>query len=77
MRRVDMQFANLELVGSDLHSRTRMPWGFSLELHKSDLQICRAYFQCRNLWSGRSAGIPAAPMWASRHYHAASWRIDR
>jgi hypothetical protein len=44
MRRVDMQFADLELVGSDLHTRTRMPWGFSIELHKSDLQICRAYF---------------------------------
>jgi hypothetical protein len=45
VRRVeDMQFADLELVGSDLHIRTRMPWGFSIELHKSDLQICGAYF---------------------------------
>ena len=38
-----MQFAGLELVGLDLLTRTRMPWGFNVELHKSYLQICWAY----------------------------------
>ena len=38
-----MQFARLELVGLDLLTRTRMPWGFNVELHKSYLQICWAY----------------------------------
>jgi len=43
-RRVNMQFAGLELVGLDLNIRTRMPWGFNVELLNSHLQICRAYF---------------------------------
>ena len=43
-RRVDMEFASLELIGLDLRTRIKMPWGFKLELHKSHFQICRAYF---------------------------------
>jgi Condensation domain len=42
--RVDMQFGGLELCGLDLYTRSRMPWGFSIDLRKCHLQICQAYF---------------------------------
>ena len=42
--RVDMQFAGLELCELDLYTRSRMPWGLTIDLRKRHLQICRAYF---------------------------------
>jgi hypothetical protein len=41
---VNMQFADLKVCGLDLNIRSRMPWGFSIELRKRHPQICQAYF---------------------------------
>ena len=72
-----MQFAGLELCGLDLYTRTRMPWGFSIELRKRHCQICRAYFDAGILRPGGSRAVPGSFERSPRRVRAASRRVDR